>query len=170
MSNSHLRLLFAGIALLAIGAQLGWEALHGGIVTHHLLQRDDMPGMSNAWGLLILPALAAWTVGRLPPRPRVARDWLPLLIGFGVPLLLGAALSVSFVFGATALSMAILLAMLVLAVLLPADRRECVSGLVLGQCLTFGPVLPLLFGAIFAGISWLLHRCVRWVWHVVRPA
>ena len=31
MSTSPLRLLFAGIALLAIGAQLAWEALHGGI-------------------------------------------------------------------------------------------------------------------------------------------
>lgn len=170
MATRHLRLLFAAIALFAIGVQLVWEALHGGIVVHHLLQRADMPGLSNAWGLLVLPVLAAWTAGRWPRRPWVAGDLVPLLVGFAVPLLLGAALSVSFVLDTRALTEVVFLAMLVLAALLPADRRECLTGLVLGACWAFGPVLPLLLGVILAGISWLLHRCAGWAWRAVRPA
>lgn len=170
MTTPHLRLLFAAVALLAIGIQLGWEASHGGIVVHHFLQRDDLPGVSNAWGLLIVPALAAWTAGRVPQCPWIVRDWLPLLVGFGVPLVLGAALSMSFVSGAGPLTEAIFLTMLALATLLPAYRRECVFGLVLGACLSFGPVLPLVLGTILAGISWLLHRCARWAFRRVMPA
>ncbi len=40
------RLGLAALALLAEALHLGWEALHGGIVSHHLLQRSDLPGLS----------------------------------------------------------------------------------------------------------------------------
>ncbi|WP_214278616.1 hypothetical protein, partial [Escherichia coli] len=60
---------------------LGWEALHGGIAAHHLLQRADLPGLSNAWGLLVLPALAAWAAGRLPRQAEVSPggQWVSFL-------------------------------------------------------------------------------------------
>ena len=67
------RLQLAALALMAECLHLGWEALHGGIATHHLLQSADLPGLSNAWGLLVLPALAAWAAGRLPRRPATLR-------------------------------------------------------------------------------------------------
>ncbi|MFX8094701.1 hypothetical protein ABTK72_20740, partial [Acinetobacter baumannii] len=82
---------------------LGWEALHGGIAAHHLLQRADLPGLSNAWGLLVLPALAAWAAGRLPRHPATRRSAWPFALGLGLPLLLGAALSVAFAFQQQAL-------------------------------------------------------------------
>lgn len=151
--------------------QLIWEALHGGIVTHHFLQRADMPGLSNAWGLLIVPALAAWAAGRLPGRAEpTARDGWPLLVGFVLPLSFGLALSIAFVSKSMALTESIFLTMLLLAALLPAYRRECLLGLVLGMCVVFGPVLPSVFGAAIAAASWLLHRGARWAWRTVRPA
>jgi len=171
MATSPPRYVFAALGLLTIGAQLGWEALHGGIVTHHFLQRADLPGLSNAWGLLIVPALAAWAAGRVPSRAeRRARDGWPLLVGFGVPLLFGVALSVAFASKATAWTESIFLTMLLLAALLPAYRRECLLGFVLGMCFVFGPLLPTVFGAIIGAASWLLHRSLRWAWHNVRRA
>jgi hypothetical protein len=164
------RLALAALALLAECIHLGWEALHGGIVSHHLLQRADMPGLSNAWGLLIVPALAAWAAGRLPRRQSSARDWLPVALGFALPLLLGAALSTAFGLQLKALTEAIFFTLLLLALLLPAHRPECLLGFVLGMSWTFGAVLPTLIGGVIGGLSWLLRSAALWLWRRARPA
>ena len=44
-----------GAAVMIV--QLAWEASHGGIQSHHLLARADLPAVSNLWGLATLPAL-----------------------------------------------------------------------------------------------------------------
>ncbi|WP_457442986.1 hypothetical protein [Roseateles sp. P5_E4] len=164
------RLALAALAGLAEILHLGWEALHGGIVSHHLLQRPDLPGLSNAWGLLLLPALAAWAAGRLPRRPATMQDWAPIALGFALPLLTGAALSLAFSLQLQALTEAIFFGMLLLAVLLPAHRPESLFGFALGMSWTFGAVLPTLVGGIIAGLSWLVRGTARWAWHAVRPA
>jgi len=164
------RLQFAALAIAAESLHLVWEALHGGIVSHHLMQRADMPGLSNLWGLLILPALAAWAAGRLPPAPASRRDWLPVALGFLVPLLLGAALSLAFTLKLQALTEIIFFGLMLLALLLPAHRPESLLGFVLGMSWTFGAVLPLLVGGVIAGLSWVLRGVARWAWHAVRPA
>ncbi len=43
------------------------------------------------------------------------------------------------------------------AILLPVYRGEYQLGFVIGMTVTFGPVIPVLFGAVFAGISALVH-------------
>lgn len=160
----------AALALMAEALHLGWEALHGGIVSHHLLQRADLPGLSNAWGLLLLPALAAWAAGRLPRSRGTPRDWLPVALGFAVPLLLGASLSLAFQLQAQALTEILFFSLLLLALLLPAHRPESLFGFVLGMSWTFGAVLPTLIGGILAGLSWALRGVARRAWHAVRPA
>jgi len=160
----------AALALMAEALHLGWEALHGGIVSHHLLQRADLPGLSNAWGLLLLPALAAWAAGRLPRSRGTPRDWLPVALGFAVPLLLGASLSLAFQLQAQALTETLFFSLLLLALLLPAHRPESLFGFVLGMSWTFGAVLPTLVGGILAGLSWALRGVARRAWHAVRPA
>lgn len=164
------RLTLAALALLAEALHLGWEALHGGIVSHHLMQSADMPGMSNAWGLLILPALAAWAAGRLPRPGAAPRDWLPVAFGFALPLLLGAALSQAFQMKLQALTEALFFGLLLLALLLPAHRPQSLLGFVLGMSWTFGAVIPTLIGGVIAGLSWLLRQLARRAWQLARPA
>ncbi|MDR7269103.1 hypothetical protein J2X20_001732 [Pelomonas saccharophila] len=164
------RLPLAALALMAEALHLAWEALHGGIVSHHLLQRADLPGLSNAWGLLILPALAAWAAGRLPSAPAARRAWLPVALGFVLPLLLGAALSLAFQLHLQLLTEALFFGLLLLALLLPAHRPESLFGYVLGMSWTFGAVLPTLVGGVIAGLSWCLRGIARRVWHAARPA
>ncbi|MBH9578530.1 hypothetical protein [Inhella proteolytica] len=146
------------LALLAESLHLGWEALHGGIVVHHLAQRADLPGLSNLWGLLIMPALAAWASSRLP------RAGAPAWLGFALPLLLGLGLSLAFSQQAQALTEALFFLTLLLALLLPAHRPESVLGYVLGMSWTFGAVLPTLLGLLLAGLSWGLRGLVRQLW------
>lgn len=164
------RLVLAALALLAEAIHLGWEALHGGIVSHHLLQRADLPGLSNAWGLLILPALAAWAAGRLPRRPARIGHWMPVVLGFALPLLLGAALSLGFSLKLQGLTEVVFFTLLLLALLLPAHRPESLFGFVLGMSWTFGAVLPTLIGGLIAGLSWCVRSAARWAWRVARPA
>ena len=170
MTPTPRRLLIATLALLAEGLHLGWEALHGGIVTHHLMQSAALPGLSNAWGLLIVPALAAWAAGRLPRPGAARRDWRPVALGFALPLLLGAALALAFSLQLQAVTELLFFALLLLALLLPAHRPESLLGFVLGMSWTFGAVLPLLIGGVIAGVSWLARAAARWAWRAVRPA
>jgi hypothetical protein len=169
-SNTPSRLTLAALALMAEALHLAWEALNGGIPSHHLLQRADMPAVSNAWGLLLLPALAAWAAGRLPKRPASPRDWGPVALGFALPLLLGAALSLAFQLHLQALTEVVFFGLMLLALLLPAHRPESLFGFVLGMSWTFGAVLPTLIGGILAGLSWILRGVARRAWHAVRPA
>ncbi len=167
------RASLVALALLAECLHLGWEALHGGIVSHHLFQHADLPGLSNAWGLLVLPALAAWAAGRWPGRSTATattRHRRRVVLGFLLPLALGATLSLAFSFQQQALTEALFFGAMLLALLLPAHRPESLLGFVLGMTGTFGAVLPTLVGGAIAGVSWLVRGLVRQAWHVVRPA
>ena len=53
-----LRLYLIQSITLAELAHLTWEHFHGGIRSHEFLNSADMPAISNAWGALLLPALA----------------------------------------------------------------------------------------------------------------
>ncbi|MDW7549761.1 hypothetical protein [Pseudoalteromonas peptidolytica] len=52
-------------AILLVISTLMWQHLNGGIVSHYLLHRADLPAVSNAWGIIIIPALAWLTALRL---------------------------------------------------------------------------------------------------------
>lgn len=164
------RLLITLLALMFELAQLTWELLHGGIRAHHPLMREDLPAISNAWGVLILPQLAWWAGRGLPPRPWGPWAWAPFAAGFALALALGAAMATAFGLQAMQAVETIFLGVLLLAALLPAYRPECLLGYVLGMSWAFGAVLPTLVGGVVAAASWLLHAAARRAFHlVVRP-
>ncbi|MDR7191545.1 hypothetical protein [Luteimonas terrae] len=149
------------VVLLAALAHLAWEHLHGGIVSHHLLARPDLPAVWNGWGLVLLPAMAwyvsgrvAQRVGRRVDRRRALRG---ALTGFVIAVACGAALSLAFVSGREDVASAVLLSALGLGLVLPAYRAECLLGFVLAMTVVFGAVLPLLVGGIVAMLSAFAH-------------
>lgn len=163
--------------LLAEVAHLAFEHLQGGIVSHHLLARPDLPAVWNGWGLLLLPAMAWFVSGRVArrldrqvDRRRVLRG---ALVGFGVAATFGAALSLAFVGGLENGAAAVLLSAFALGLLLPAYRAECLLGFVLAMTFVFGAVLPLLVGGVVATVSAFAHLgvypLVRHAWRRVRP-
>lgn len=157
-SFTSLHATWMAVALLLVLVQLGWEASRGGILTHHFLHRADLPGVHNAWSLVILPSLAWWAASRAQRR---GTGRIALNVGLGLPLLLGLALSVSFAHGAETASAAIFLTTLAIAVLLPGYRAECLLGWVLGMSYTFGAALPLVIGLGVVGLSALM-RLLMW--------
>lgn len=161
MANVSYRWLPAaalGLAVLAAVAHLGWEHTHGGIRSHHLLNRADLPTISNAWGLLVLPALG-WLAGRVVARraaavPSASRTALAAFLG---ALAVGAALSVAFVAGSESAAGLVFLGVLLTGLVLPTYRAEYLFGFVLGMTFVFGSILPTLFGLLAAGISAAAH-------------
>lgn len=145
-------------ALLAVTALLVGEHLHGGVATHNLMRSATMPGLSNFWGLVLIPALAFWAGGRIARRLAAGTRPATVLAGAALALLLGLALSAAFSAGHEDLTAAIFAALLLLGVVLPGHRAECWLGFVLGMGVTFGTVIPTVIGGIVAGVSLLVHR------------
>jgi hypothetical protein len=174
----QLRLYLTGLVLLGELAHLSWEHFHGGVISHHLLHRADMPAISNWWGLLLLPVLTWFLTGRIRRRIALRSDAteegpkLPagVVAGFVGALLLGTLLSVAFTNHYDSVATYLFGAMLVLALLLPVYRAECVLGFVLGMNVTFGAVLPTFFGSIIGALSAVIHLVLRpilihlWKW------
>ena len=151
-----------GLALLVTTAHLGWEATHGGVKSHHLLAREDMPAVSNWWGLLILPMLG-WlasraVTGRARANQGAVGGAVAALLG---SLLVGVALSASFAAGYESVPSVIFVAALAAGLVLPTYRAEYVFGFVLGMTFVIGPVIPTIAAFVAAGISAAAHFLVR---------
>ena len=172
---SRSRILFTGVIALAEMAHIAWERFHGGVQTHHLLHRSDLPAVSNWWGVLVLPVLAWLLIGRIQSRvvsslPGSRKLFgLPanIVAGFVGSLFFGTALAVAFTLGYEAVTSYTFLSLFPIALLFPIYRGEYILGFVLSMTFTFGAVLPTAFGCIFASISALLWLCIRQVRRLV---
>ena len=169
MKNKRFRIYFSLFVLLAALALIAREHFNGGVVSHHLLHRADMPAISNWWSILVLPVLTWFLVGRT--QKRIAAEShrifssakLPasVVLGFLAALIYGIALSVSFSTGYVTITGYIFQGMFLLAVLFPIYRAECLLGFVLGMTVTFGAVIPIIVGSIIAALSALVHLGLR---------
>ena len=183
MSPQRLRQWRVCVTMLVVLLELthlAWEHFHGGVRVHHFLARSDMPAMSNWWGLLLLPVLAWFVTGRLQKRIALnfdgedATSKLPVSIaaGFAVALLFGILLSVSFTRGDETIAAYLFECILLLALLLPIYRAECVLGFVLGMTFTFGAMLPTFIGSVIAALSAVMHFYVypffTWLWRSLK--
>jgi len=157
------RWLITAVVALAESGHLAWQAFHGGIERHHLLNQAGLPAISNAWGAIFLPLLAWFLAGRLLRRvtgPQAAKAIAAVTLG---AFAAGIALSLAFMSGNADAPAHILLGILLVGLVLPTYRSEYLLGFVLGMAFTFGPVLPVLVAAAIAAVSATAH-------HLVRPA
>ena len=171
----RIRLIFTGLVILAELLHLTWEATHGGVASHHLLNRADLPAISNWWGALLLPLLAWFLFGHVIRRERLRSGVIghgfghgfalhkDVVVGFVGALLYGIALAVAFRQGAETITTSLFLGMFVAALLLPVYRVEALLGFVLGMTFTFGAVLPLIVGTLVATLSAILHFLLRFL-------
>ena len=158
-------------ALLFAAAHLAFEHFNGGVQSHHLLQRADMPSISNWLGLAILPLLGValgLRLRALPLSPGPAGIPRAIVVAFAVALLYGAALAVSFELGPNAFTSSACFGLFACALVFPVYRAECILGFVVGMTFTFGAVIPLLIGAVVGSVSLLGRYCIRAVAGLVR--
>lgn len=163
------RLALTALVLLAELAHLAWQHFDGGVASHHLLQRADLPAISNWWGAVLLPALTWLLSGRIIRRIAAlagragasARIPGAIQAGFVAALAFGVVLAIAFTLDYTSVSSTMFFGVLVLAMVLPLYRAECVLGFVLGMAFTFGAVLPTLIGSLIAAIAAFFSFGVR---------
>ena len=62
------RLYVTAIVTIAIWTLLAWNYYHGGVPSHHILAKKDLPSISNWWGGLLLPLLTWWLLYRIQKR------------------------------------------------------------------------------------------------------
>lgn len=165
-SSSRLLYTPALVGLAYAVVQLALEALDGGVQSHHLLNRPDLPAISNGFGLLTLPAIGL-AVG-LRAR-RLGRFTRPMWTGLVLSVLYGTALATGFEFGAEGVMQLLFLGLFGVAVLAPVYRAECIAGFVAGMAFTFGGVLPLLVALVFAAVSAIVRFGARALWRIARP-
>jgi hypothetical protein len=163
------RLYFTGIVTISIWSLLAWNYYHGGVPSHHILHRQDLPAISNWWGGLLLPLLTWFLLYRIQQRllsdniekSNVLKLPANILYGFTGGLIFGILLSVFFTFAYTDIPEYLIIGLLPLALFFPIYRAECILGFVIGMTFTFGVVLPTAFGAILALIGAILYRYIR---------
>jgi hypothetical protein len=163
------RLYLTGLAMLVEVAHLTWEHLHGGVVSHHLLNRSDMPAISNWWGIVLVPALTWFLIGRIQarlsvrsaPEDRAPRLRASVVAGFAGSLLSGILLSVFFTSHNKSATVLVFEGILLCALLLRVYRAEYVLGFVLGMSFTFGAVLPTIISCVIAAVSAFIHLLIR---------
>ena len=180
----RIRIYLTVAVLLAEIGHLAWEHFHGGIASHHFLNRADMPAVSNGWGLLLLPAIS-WFLGGIALRRSIATAAAATInapggqaeaaglargvfVGFFAGLLFGVSLAATFSLGYQDVTSILFFGMLLLALVFRVYRAECVLGFVLGMTFTFGAILPALVASVTAVISAVAHRVLyplaRRVW------
>lgn len=154
------RLLLVAAASLYVWALLAFEHYNGGVVSHHLLQREDLPAISNWWGALVLPLLSWFLTGRIYKRVVTAYPFA-VVAGFIGALLFGVLLSVLFVYQQQQMLSGLMLSLPVLALIFPLYRAEFLLGFVLGMCFTFGVLIPIGVGTLVVLMSFILHKTLR---------
>ena len=163
------RFYFTCAVTITISALLVWQYFNGGVPSHHLLQRADLPAISNWWGGVLLPIISWFFLERIHQRiitdnndekkyPRA------IIVGFICALIYGAIFSASFAYGYTELTSILLPGILVLSLFFKIYREECVLGFILSMSFVFGAVLPTIFGALVVAVSASIYHFVHFIW------
>ncbi|MFM2358483.1 MAG: hypothetical protein RLY16_476, partial [Bacteroidota bacterium] len=162
-----IQLYVTAAATVAIWLLLIWEYTHGGVLSHHVLQREDLPAFSNWWGGLLIPLLTWFLLQRIQKRISIDSENIrvskTIIYTFIAALTFGILLSLFFTWGYIEIPFYMVISLFLLAFFFPIYRAECFLGFVLGMTFTFGGVLPLLIISIFSVIGTLLF-------HLIRPA
>ncbi|MDH7447050.1 hypothetical protein [Aquimarina sp. 2201CG14-23] len=158
------KLPFIVIVTSLVGLHVLWEYFNGGVTTHHLLAREDLPGISNLWGLLTIPLLS-WILISLSSwihnKNKVTYSISKITYGFIGSLIFGILMSLLWEFDLeNMLQYAIWLPIpisLLLRVYLPGN----LLGFILGLTYTFGGVLPIGIGIVLTISSLLVWTIFR---------
>ena len=163
------RILITGIVAILILGLLLWQYFHGEVPSHHILDREDLPEISNWWGGLLLPILNWLLLSKIENRIskqdsliQQTKDQNIKILGlFLLGLIFGIVLATSFMNDYKPFLNNVLYIFLVLSLIVPIYYSEFILGFVLGMTYTFGAILPTIFILIIAVFGFLIYRFIR---------
>lgn len=153
-------------ALLLTLAFLLWEHFNGGVVTHHLLARKDLPGISNWWGLLTIPMLTWLMMSLIDKRRAKFLESNTDTEGFDdqvikhflAALAFGVVASLLWEFRLVEVLPFYILSPVVIALFKPVHYPEYILGFVVGMLFTFGGILPIIVATVLFALCFLVNR------------
>ncbi|HTO14625.1 MAG TPA: hypothetical protein VLZ83_02595 [Edaphocola sp.] len=154
-----------------------WEYFNGGVVSHNLLARKDLPAISNWWGLLTVPLLF-WIAISLVNRRRgneikselKSEEYeTKVLKRFLAAFAFGIIISLLWEFNFGNFLQYFILFPILIAFFTPVHLPECLMGFVLGMLFTFGGVLPILIGVILLIICFLMNKLMKILRNLISP-
>lgn len=158
------------VALFAL-LHISIEMLSGGVHAHHPLMREDLPAISNWWGIVALPSLGWILFGFM--EKSTSRGLFGLsretLLRLGGGFLYGGLLAGSFELGlGEQTPLYLLLILFLVGIAYPIYRGELILGFIMGMTYTFGAVLPTVVASVVALFSLLLHNAARFIVKIFR--
>ena len=164
---SKIRLSLTIVVCISIWFILIWQHFTDGVPSHHLLQRADMPAISNWWGAVLLPALTWLLMGRIQNRIQKSSDKSlvkKVTTNFFIAIGYGILLSQLFTLGYSELASIAFPAILIFAMFFKVYKEEFILGFILSMSLTFGAVLPTIFTTVIGSLSFVVYHVVRFIW------
>ena len=161
------RIIFTGIVILLIWGHLAWDYFHGGVPTHRILRREDLPGISNWWGGIVLPLFTWFLLYLIQNRmdkndkSNINSNLIHFIYRFLGAFLFGILLSFFFTIGSD-IPGYMMIAIIPLSFFIPLYRPEYLLGFVLGMTYTFGAILPLGIGIILTVICIISYKFIRY--------
>lgn len=168
-NSFNAKVLFTGIVTALILCFLFWEHFHGGVASHHILQQQNLPVISNWWSGLLLPVLTWFLIGRTEKRigkkasqgQKINKLHTKALLLFISGLGLGVLIATSFTNGYSVFLDNVPYIILALSLIIPIFYAEFILGFILGMTYTFGAILPTVFILLLAILGVLFYRFVR---------
>lgn len=149
------------------------EYFFGGVISHNLLAREDLPAISNWWGLLSLPLLFWLGISlierRQNKRPEPKKQKNKILRRLLGGLAFGILISSFWEFGLVNYLPYLILLPLLFALFIPVHLPEYIMGFAVGMVFTFGGVLPLLIGGVLLALSFVINSLVRILRNLIFP-
>jgi len=163
--NSRTKILITTIVAVFVLSLLLLEHFRGGVISHHLLARKDMPKISNWWGILIVP-LITWILLTLIQKrhKRSTHNQKSVskqeIYGFIGAFVFGFIITVLF-YNAPELPGYLLLVTFVLALFIRIYRPEYYLGFILSMTYGFGGIIPVIFGLVLIAVYTIEYRYIR---------
>ena len=157
-----LRVIITTLVTLLVWGHIAWDHFHGGIPTHYLLHDDNLPGIPNWLGGLILPFFTWFLLYRIhkrlddPELPVVSESLRIVIIRFLLAMGVAITISVLFTYEIEIIEY-IMLSIFVLAFIFPLYKSEYLLGWVMGSAFTFGAIIPIGFGSVFVVVFFIFH-------------
>lgn len=164
LSKQH-RVLITLVVTLLVWGHVLWDHFHGGIPTHYLFHNENMPGIPNWVGAIILPFFTWFLLQRINKR-MIGSLGKESLMKIGLRFLAGLvfAITISICFLNDIMIVDYIMgAIFLLALIFPLYKSEYLLGWVLGAAYTFGAVIPMGFGSLLCLVFFLMYSLVKWI-------
>ena len=163
--NSKTKQILTAIITFFILGILLLEHFRDGVVSHHLFGNENLPKISNWWGVLTIPVISWFTLSVLQKSNAINdNEQTPIsksqLYGFIGAFLFGIVMTIVF-YSSLEIHNYLLLLTFILALFMPIYRPQYYLGLILSMAYGFGGILPVIFGLFLVLIYVIEYKFIR---------